>query len=110
LCISLDVMPTMLDLAGVPVPQGHKLDGISLVPVLLAGQSLGQRQLFWNGVAMRDGPWKLITKAKGAGRGPLLFDLGTDIGEQNNLADQHPDRVQQMLAAIEEWNKDVEAD
>jgi len=57
---------------------------------------------------MRDGPWKLITRAKGASGGPMLFDLTDDIGEQNNLADQHPERVKQMLAAIENWKKDVE--
>ncbi len=108
LCISLDVMPTLLDLAGVSVPKAHKLDGISLAPLLLEGRSLGQRQLFWNGAAMRDGPWKLITKAKGIAKGPALFNLADDIGEQKDLADQHPDRVERMLAAIEAWKRDVE--
>lgn len=109
LAISLDVMPTMLDLAGVDLPGGHKLDGVSLAPVLLQGKSLGPRRLFFNGAAMRDGPWKLVTKAKDLSRGPALFNLAEDIGEQNDLADKHPDRVRQMSAALDAWKADVAA-
>ncbi|NQU25329.1 MAG: sulfatase-like hydrolase/transferase [Candidatus Nealsonbacteria bacterium] len=107
LCISLDVMPTMLDLAGVPLPKGLKLDGVSLAPLLLQGKSLGRRQLFWEGTAMRDGPWKLVVRARGFTDGPALFNLDDDLGEQNNLAEQQGDRVRQMRAAIEAWKQDV---
>jgi len=106
LCISLDLMPTMLELAGAISPEGHKLDGISLAAHLLKGKSLGTRQLFWNGAAMRDGQWKLITKERRF-EGPGLFNLADDIGEKNNLADKYPKRVKQMTAAIEAWKKDV---
>jgi len=106
LAISLDLMPTMLALAGVEVPEGHRLDGVSLLPVLLEGKSLGRRQLFWNGKAMRDGPWKLIIQGKGQ-KGIGLYNLAEDLGEQHNLADRYPDRVEAMLAAIEQWKQDV---
>ena len=109
LCISLDVMPTMLDLAGVDLPKGHRLDGVSLAPLVLANKSLGQRQLFWNGTAMRDGPWKLVTKATGLKQGPALFSLAEDLAERNNLARMYPDRVKGMLAAIEAWKQDMAA-
>lgn len=107
LCISLDVMPTMLELASVKVPDGHKLDGVSLARLLLEGKPLGQRQLFWNGAAMRDGPWKLVLTGKGKKRTPALFDVAKDIGEKNDLSAQYPDRVKQMLRAVEGWNEDV---
>ena len=103
LCISLDVMPTMLELAGLEQPTERKLDGQSLVPLLRERQELGHRRLFWNGIAMRDGTWKLVVQKKR----PLLFDLATDIAEQHNVADQHPKRVQSMLAALAEWRRDV---
>jgi len=106
LAISLDIMPTMLDLAGARPPAGHKLDGISLAPLLLEGKSLGQRKLFWNGRAMRDGPWKLIIDGRGS-KGIGLYNLADDIGESKNLAGKDPDRVKQMLAALEAWKRDV---
>ncbi len=107
LCITLDVMPTMLALAGASVPEGHKLDGVNLADVLRDAQSLGNRQLFWNGRAMRDGPWKLIVGGKGQD-GVGLYHLDDDIGEKDNLAAKHPDRVAAMLAAIARWKEDVE--
>jgi len=106
LCISLDVMPTLLELAGVPVPAGHMLDGVSLAPLLLEGKPLGHRQLFWNGRAMRDGQWKLVLGGRG-GDGVGLYDLSKDIGEKTDLAAQHPERVAAMRAAIAAWDKDV---
>ena len=106
LAISLDLMPTMLELAGASMPEGHRLDGVSLVPLLLEGKSLGARQLFWNGKAMRDGHWKLVVGERGA-KGVGLYDLSKDIGEQHNLADQHPERVKAMLAALDAWKTDV---
>ena len=106
LSISLDLMPTMLELAGAKLPAGHKLDGVSLVPLLLEGKSLGHRQFFWNGKAMRDGHWKLAVGGNGA-KGVGLYDLSQDISEATNLADQHPDRVKTMLAALDAWKTDV---
>ena len=41
---------------------------------------------------------------------PLLFDLASDPFEQNDLAAQHPERMQQMSAALERWFESVEAD
>ena len=110
LCISLDLMPTMLDVAGVAQPTGRRLDGVSLKSLMLDGTSLGSRQLVWNGVAMRDGPWKLITKAKGLARGPALYDVAKDISESTNLAARHPERVQSMLASLARWREDIAAD
>lgn len=97
----------MLELAGVRPPDGLRFDGVSLAPLMLEGETLGPRQLFWNGAAMRDGPWKLVVSAPGLKNGPGLYNLDDDIGEQNNLAAENPDRVRAMLAAIEVWKKDV---
>ena len=106
LAISLDIMPTLLDLAGAKPPAGHTLDGVSLAPLLLEGKSLGQRKLFWNGKAMRDGPWKLMIDGRGA-KGVALYNLADDVAESKDLAAQHPARIKQMLAAIAAWKKDV---
>ena len=103
LAISLDLMPTMLDLAGVPEPQDRKLDDVSLAPLLFEAKPLGRRKLFWNGQAMRDGNWKLVLDSRGAS----LYDLSRDIRESTNLASQHPGRATAMQAAIEAWKVDV---
>jgi arylsulfatase A-like enzyme len=108
LTISIDLMPTVLAMAGASLPEGHKLDGVNLLPVLLEGKSLGNRTLFWNGKAMRAGPWKLIIGGRGA-KGLGLYNLAEDLGEQNNLAEKYPKRVREMQAAIEAWQEDVTA-
>ena len=107
--ISLDLMPTMLELAGADVPSSHHLDGTSLAPVLLNQKSLGPRKLYWdyNGRrAMRDGPWKLVVGEKGA-NSAALFHLGNDLGEKNDLATAQSQRVDSMLADLEAWYADV---
>jgi arylsulfatase A len=106
LAITLDVMPTLLDAAGVAVPKGHKLDGTSLLPTLTGTAKSKSRQLVWNGKAIRDGQWKLIVNGKGS-KGTGLYDLSKDIGEKTNLARSQPDRVAEMLTALEAWQLDV---
>ena len=70
---------------------------------------LGRRRVFWNGAAVRDGPWKLvIDKYKGDSPGrPMLFNLDDDLGEANDLADAHHGRAKQMFAALKQWRDDV---
>ena len=102
----MDIMPTLLAAAGVKVPAGHKLDGVNLLSALVDGESLDQRQLFWNGKAMRDGTWKLIVDGKGGDKLDL-YNLQDDLGEKNNLAETQMERVESMLASLETWKKDV---
>ncbi len=106
LAISLDIMPTLLDLAGADVPEDHHLDGVSLRP-LLEGQTMPERTLFWdyNGhQAVRQGNWKLVVNEE---EKPLLFQLDEDLGEESNLADREPDRVEALRKALEDWKADV---
>lgn len=114
LAISLDLMPTMLDLAGVRPPAGRQLDGRSLAPLLIEQKPPGDRKLFWGhrgGFAMRDGGWKLIVPAnKRRARAPRLFNLAQDPAEKKDLAGEQPKRVKRMLAAIEAWRQDVTPD
>jgi len=109
--MSMDLMPTMLELAGVDEPRDRPLDGVSLLPVLLGKGELEPRVLFWqygNRAAMRDGRWKLITNERGV-KGPALFDLSKDLGERNDLSDEHPRRVKSMQQALARWDRQVHA-
>ena len=103
-----DVMPTFCELAGVkdyvarytnPNKEVDYFDGLSFAPTLLGKE--GQQAhdfLYWefeetDQVAVRMGDWKMVSKA---GK-PHLYDLKTDVHEDNDLADQHPDIVKQMV-------------
>lgn len=106
LAISLDIMPTALAATGLPIPTERPLDGINLLPILTTGKTIDDRQLVWNGKALRDGPWKLILEGKG-GDAVGLYNLADDIAEKTNLADKHPERVEKMKAALDAWSRDI---
>ena len=104
LAISLDLCPTMCDMAGVSAPDGH-FDGIGLNALLRGEGEPRPRHLFWNGLAMRDDTYKLVIDNDT----PRLFDLSQDLSESEDLASQHPDRTRAMCRAIEAWKRDVAA-
>ena len=110
--MTMDLMPTYLELAGVEVPVStshNASDGRTLTPVLLEGLSMPQRDLFWRRGkewAARRGPWKLVGGDKGE---MMLFNLEDDISEQNDLAKQRPDLVEELLAAYKDWEKDIDS-
>ncbi len=95
----------MLSIAGASAPKNHQFDGIDLVPVMTTREKLGGRKLFWNGVAMREGPWKLITP-KGAST-PRLYNLAADVAESQNLAQRYPQRVESMVKDLAAWTREV---
>lgn len=109
--ISIDLFPTILALAGVEAPEGLEIDGVNLLPLLLEGEPLPSRTLFWayrEQRAVRHGPWKLLLNAPGLRPGePALFNLEKDLDETHNVASEHPRRVQRMLRKLEAWEKEV---
>ena len=56
-------------------------------------------------LAIREGQWKLLCDYDGSR--PLLYDLNADPGEENNLADKHPERVAAMSKQVTEWYQRV---
>ncbi|MGA1617589.1 MAG: sulfatase [Pirellulales bacterium] len=107
ICGMHDILPTAAALSGVELSAGRLIDGRDLSQVLKApnNSAAGPHESFFyfrglNLQAVRQGRWKLHLDEK------TLYDLAEDIGEQNNLASQHPEIVSQLnqLAA------DVDAD
>ncbi|QDT92081.1 sulfatase-like hydrolase/transferase [Gimesia algae] len=108
--ISIDLMPTILELTKAKVPAGRKLDGVSLVTLLTDQQSLAPRQIYWayNGKsAVRQGPWKLLLNQ--TRKDPVeLYNLSQDLSESKNLVEAQPQRVQQMQSAFAAWKTEVQ--
>ncbi|WP_113701378.1 arylsulfatase [Nonomuraea lactucae] len=103
-----DVLPTLADLAGVPVPAG--LDGRSFRGLLTGGAAAERGHLVWNRPrkvqAIRRGRWKAIRFAPGiAGAGPggrvELYDLAADPGERRDLAATRPRLAEDLLARLD---------
>lgn len=106
--IQLDIQPTALAAAGVEVKADANFDGVNLLPYLLGEKSNAapHASLFWRfgkQTAVRMGDWKL-TDANGS-NGKKLFNLKDDIGESKDLTAANPDKVKELQAAWDAWNK-----
>lgn len=109
-----DLLPTIMEIASIKVPEECELDGTSAASLMLDGDRFPDRKLFFGyepklGTAMRDGDWKMIVKDAPKAKYEL-YNLKNDIGEQNNLAERYPDRAAEMAKEIEQWSKEVTAE
>ncbi|MFG0287049.1 MAG: arylsulfatase [Rhodopirellula sp. JB044] len=102
-CAFWDFMPTMAELAGVTLQRDT--DGISIVPTLLNRSNQEQHDyLYWDfpakggREAMRRGDWKAVRyNLKQNPDAPIeLYNLANDVGESNDVADSHPEVVQEI--------------
>ncbi|MBN1806267.1 MAG: arylsulfatase [Sedimentisphaerales bacterium] len=121
----IDILPTILESCGLPRPDGLKLDGRSILP-LLQGKKIawhdrtiyiqthrGDTPVLYHHFAARNQRWKLL-HASGFGRESFegrpkfeLYDMTADPLEQNDLAVQRPEIVSAMRRQYEQWFADV---
>ena len=107
LSVFYDVMPTLCEIIGQPLPS--QTDGISFLPVLLdKGEIKKHEYLYWefpayNGQqAVRMGRWKDIRKDIFDNNLDIeLFDLDKDKQEQNNVAANFPDMIEKIETIME---------
>jgi arylsulfatase len=113
----IDIMPTVVDLAGATYPtefNGHAIlpeEGVSIVPAFNSTQPLAARTqpLFWEhegNRAINDGHWKLVALWQQPWE---LYDFNANRTELTrfDLAAEHPDLVKQLSAEWEAWGKRV---
>jgi len=129
--IGTDFYPTFLEAAGLPIPEGKVLDGVSLMPLLTQKGAFPERALFWHfpvylqayagrlddshdplfrtrpGSALRKGDWKLHEYFED-GR-IELYNLRDDIGERKNLSATHPEKAAELHALLKSWRKELNA-
>lgn len=106
----IDVLPTLVKLAGARLPADYKIDGADAWP-LWSGQSDAKSSheifYYYRGLrleAVRSGPWKLhLTVGK-------LFNLQSDIGENNDVAAENPDVVKRLTALAGQTDGDLGQD
>jgi arylsulfatase A-like enzyme len=113
--IQLDILPTALAAAQVDIPSDADIDGVNLLPYL-SGENAEPPHgaLYWRfgqQMAIRQGDWKLVRYdprvdgATGRATESKLYNLAADIGENNNLIDEEPERAAALQAAWDDWNK-----
>ena len=110
--ITMDLTASILAVTSTSVPPEAGLEGINLLPVLEGRAPEIDRTLFWRVTgarpqqAVRSGDWKLLFDGERA----LLFDLGTDIGERENLIGQRSDIARHLQPLLAAWQEDVDAE
>jgi arylsulfatase A-like enzyme len=111
--IVMDLTATILAVTGSTVPAEARLEGINLMPLLQQGAARTDRTLFFRITgparrqrAVRQGDWKLMID----GNSLMLFNIANDVGERNDLANQHQEIVQKLFPLINKWEQDVDAE
>ena len=124
---TIDLLPTFTALSGTKPPTDRVIDGIDQT-ALLSGQTEEGRETFIYdqvgdgdanmGVGIRKGKWKLLLPGRKPEQdhrflmdfgtnGLELYDLDSDIGEKNNIADDHPEVVIELRETLDSFKKGV---
>ena len=108
----IDILPTLLELAEIDVPEGLELDGVSLVPLLSGNDAeWPERTLFlqnqrvlhpvkWRMTSVMTDRWRLVDNTE-------LYDMRADPGQRNNVIEDYPGVVAELRQAYDEWWDDI---
>ena len=107
----VDMLPTLASLADLNFTANKTLDGVDISEYLKGGDEVPKRALVtdtqrvpWpikgKNSCVMEGDWRLI-------RGEELYNIREDPGQQNDLADENPERVDQMNNFYESWWEEV---
>ena len=107
----VDILPTLAELTGTQAPKD--VDGLSILPELIGQQQAGREQeqhrfLYWefgSQTAVRMKNWKAIQSKKN--RPWELYDLDQDLSEAHDVAQQHPEIINQMKEFAQQSHEPV---
>ena len=112
--ITMDLYPTILELAGLELNPRQHIDGMSLMPLLQKSPQpeVEQRFLAWHyphnhgsghtpSSALRRGDYKLLIRQGQAAH--ELYDLSEDPSEQNDLSQQNPELTAELADLLQRW-------
>lgn len=101
---AIDLLPTLADLAGIPLVGGHKIDGVSLEPLLMGkAGAIPNRMIFshWNNrVSVRTQHFRLDHQGK-------LYDMLLDPGQQSDVSEKHPAVARELSAHVDKWSAEL---
>ncbi|HWL11006.1 MAG TPA: sulfatase [Planctomicrobium sp.] len=115
----MDLLPTFASLAGAEKSIQHQIDGVNIWSTLSGSDitpSARDNYFYFRGLtleAVRLGPWKLHLALGDGPNGrreplrPQLFHLINDKSEKNDVAAEHPDVVERLLAFAETKKDDL---
>ena len=117
---SLDIVPTVAAAAGISLPVDRAYDGLNVLPFLTGEETTPPRTLFWRWFdfgsagppgpqadtlwAVRSGSLKLVRPRKSADGPPSLYDMASDTGENQDLAQKQPEDVASLTQLYDQWN------
>jgi len=108
----IDIMPTLLDLCGIPVPPERSFDGVSLAPllrtpavecdaawrerILVTDTQRVAHPIKWRMSCVMKGPWRLVNRDE-------LYNLAEDPEQKVNVISDYPELAAELRAAYERW-------
>ena len=109
---TIDILPTLAALTGAEVPKDRIIDGHDITPLMkgISGAKSEKDKVgfyYYNDTkleAVRLGKWKL---RKIRHHKPELYNLCTDIGEKNNVAEKNPDVVNKLRKMMIEFDREL---
>jgi arylsulfatase A-like enzyme len=112
----IDLLASFANFTGQKLAAGDAPDSQNVLPALLGRSRVGRQHLVEqaNALALRLAAWKYIEPGRapklqvntntetGADAAPQLYNLAVDLGETKNVAAEHPDKVKQMAALLQQ--------
>lgn len=117
--LNIDICPTMLSLAGLEPPPS--MNGRDLTPLLRGETPPWRSEWFYEHLfehpripkseGVRSGDWKYFAFFEQEPPNEFLYDLGSDPGELNNLAQSstHAEQLERLRARKQTWVENLEA-
>lgn len=114
--ITMDIYPTLVELAGIEMNADQTIDGVSLVSALQgeADAKINQRVLGWHyphphssghtpSSSLRDGDWKVLWRSDKDQY--ELYNLANDISESKDLSGDNPEKLDELKNKLQNWLK-----
>jgi len=101
---AIDLLPTLADLAGVPIAGTKPLDGKNVKPLLLStAESWPERMIF----SHQNGKVSVRTQQYRLDAAGMLFDMATDPGQYRDISRERPEVTARLAGAVARWRAEV---
>jgi len=120
----VDVVPTLIDLCGIPTPADLKFDGVSIRPlledkvdgewpdrILVTDSQRVKDPIKWRKSSVMTSDWRLVSRDGGKkGGDPVheLYEIKKDPGQKNNIITDHPAVAKRLKDFYEAWWAELE--